>query len=207
MKSKKEKAAFIQKILEEKFPHPEIPLHHTSHFTLLCAVLLSAQCTDKKVNEVTPHLFAIADTPEKMAALPLDTLQQLIRPLGLAPTKALALKKLSEKLLKDFNGSVPANLHDLESLPGVGHKTASVVMIQAFNIPAFPVDTHIHRCAKRWGLTKGKNVVETEKDLMRLFPKESWAKLHLQIIFFARQYCSAKKHNALSCPICSALPN
>ena len=205
MKTKKEKALFIHKLLDELYPDPAIPLFHLDPFTLLCAVVLSAQCTDKKVNEVTPKLFLLAPTPKKMAELSVETIQSIIQPLGLAPTKAKALKNLSVKLMEEFDGKVPSSLEALETLPGVGHKTASCVMIQAFKQPAFPVDTHIHRCAKRWGLSKGTTVEQTEKDLKRLFPKESWAKLHLQIIYFAREHCPAKKHPASSCPICSAL--
>lgn len=205
MKTKKEKALYIHKLLDELYPDPAIPLFHLDPFTLLCAVVLSAQCTDKKVNEVTPKLFLLAPTPTQMAELSVETIQSIIQPLGLAPTKAKALKNLSVKIIEEFKGNVPSSLEALETLPGVGHKTASVVMIQAFKQPAFPVDTHIHRCAKRWGLSKGLTVEQTEKDLKRLFPKDSWAKLHLQIIYFAREYCPAKKHLVSACPICSAL--
>jgi endonuclease-3 len=203
--TKKDKAQLIAKILNQLYPDPAIPLIHFDAFTLLCAVVLSAQCTDKKVNEVTPKLFLLAPSPTEMASLPYETIQSLIQPLGLAPTKAKALKNLSKKILEEFDGKVPNSLESLKTLPGVGHKTASVVMIQAFQTPAFPVDTHIHRCAKRWGLSDGSSVEKTEKDLKRIFPKNSWAKLHLQIIYFAREYCSAKKHNPSSCPICHAL--
>jgi endonuclease-3 len=205
MKTKKEKAQFIHKFLNELYPDPAIPLFHLDPFTLLCAVVLSAQCTDKKVNEVTPQLFLLAPTPSKMAELSVETIESIIKPLGLAPTKAKALKNLSIKILQEFEGKIPCCLEALETLPGVGHKTASCVMIQAFNEPAFPVDTHIHRCAKRWGLSKGHSVEQTEKDLKRLFPKNSWAKLHLQIIYFAREHCSAKKHHSKTCPLCSVL--
>lgn len=202
---KKARAAFIKKTLNHLFPHPQIPLHHKSAYTLLIAVLLSARCTDKKVNEITPILFAKASTPKDMAALSVSEIRSIIKPCGLSPTKAKAIKALSQKLLDEFHGKVPKSLEDLESLPGVGHKTASVVMTQAFHLPAFPVDTHIHRCAKRWGLTKGKNVKETERDLKELFPKSSWEKLHLQIIYFGRTYCPARGHVIEKCPICKSL--
>ncbi len=199
---KKERAEIVQKILDDFFPQPEIPLFHLDPFTLLVAVVLSAQCTDKKVNEVTPALFAAAPNPKKMADLSVEEIESFIKVLGLSKTKARALKGLSEKIVEQFSGEIPSNLDDLETLPGVGHKTASVVMIQAFNTPAFPVDTHIHRCAKRWGLSSGLSVKKTEEDLKRVFPKSSWSKLHLQIIYFAREYCSAKKHKTATCPIC-----
>lgn len=192
----------IRRILNKLFPNPPIPLKHSSHYTLLIAVLLSAQCTDKKVNEVTPKLFAKAKTPEQMAKLSVSEIQSIIRPCGLAPTKAKAIKRLSEILIEDYGGEIPRTIEDLEKLPGVGHKTASVIAIQALKIPAFPVDTHIHRCAKRWGLSSGKNVKQTEKDLKKLFPKPSWEKLHLQIIYYARKYCPAKGHKLEECPIC-----
>lgn len=195
----------ILEILETYFPHPEIPLHHEDPFTLLIAVLLSAQCQDKRVNLVTPSLFALANTPEKMARLPLTTIEEIIRPCGLFKTKAKAIKELSLIVVEKFQGKVPKTPCELESLPGVGHKTASVVLIQAFNIPAFPVDTHIHRCAKQWGLSNGKSVKQTEEDLKKLIPKELWAKVHLQIIYFARTYCPAKKHAPKQCPICSRI--
>lgn len=197
--------ATIRRILNKLFPNPPIPLKHTSHYTLLIAVLLSAQCTDKKVNEVTPKLFAKAETPDQMAQLSVAQIQSIIRPCGLAPTKAKAIKRLSEILLEDYSGKIPRTIEELETLPGVGHKTASVIAIHALKQPAFPVDTHIHRCAKRWGLSNGKNVKQTEKDLMKLFPKSSWEKLHLQIIYYARQYCPAKGHQTESCPICKSL--
>ncbi|MCB1084823.1 MAG: endonuclease III [Chlamydiia bacterium] len=199
------RAAIIRRILNRLFPDPPIPLKHQDHYTLLIAVLLSAQCTDKKVNEITPELFKKASTPKKMAKLTVKEIEAIIRPCGLAPTKAKAIKKLSQILVDDYRGKIPRTLEELEALPGVGHKTASVVMIHALNKPAFPVDTHIHRCAKRWGLSSGKNVKQTEKDLMALFPKQSWKKLHLQIIYYAREYCPAKNHNIPDCPICSAL--
>lgn len=195
----------IRRILNKLFPNPPIPLKHSSHYTLLIAVLLSAQCTDKKVNEVTPKLFAKAKTAQQMAKLSTSQIQSIIRPCGLAPTKAKAIKKLSEILVKDYGGEIPRTIEELEKLPGVGHKTASVLAIHALKIPAFPVDTHIHRCAKRWGLSSGKSVKQTEKDLMKLFPKSSWEKLHLQIIYYARKYCPAKGHKVEECPICSEL--
>ncbi len=199
------KVATIRRILNKLFPNPPIPLKHTSHYTLLIAVLLSAQCTDKKVNEITPKLFAKANTPEKMAQLSVAQIQSIIRPCGLATTKARAIKRLSEILVDKYNGKIPRTIEELEKLPGVGHKTASVIMIHAHKTAAFPVDTHIHRCAKRWGLSSGKNVKQTEKDLMEIFPKSSWAKLHLQIIYYARKYCPAKGHKVDECPICKNL--
>ncbi len=200
---KQERANFIAEVLNEYFPAPPIPLDHKDSFTLLIAVLLSAQCTDARVNIVTPGLFALADTPEKMALLDVEEIREKIQSCGLSPTKARNIKALSQQLLDFHRGETPATFEDLEALPGVGHKTASVVMSQAFHQPAFPVDTHIHRCAKRWKLSDGKNVEKTERDLKRLFPKESWNKLHLQIIYFARQFCPAKKHDPDTCPICS----
>ncbi|MCP5504145.1 MAG: endonuclease III [Chlamydiales bacterium] len=197
--------AKIRRILNKLFPNPPIPLKHSSHYTLLIAVLLSAQCTDKKVNEVTPKLFAKAKTAEKMAKLSIAQIQSIIRPCGLAPTKAKSIKKLSEILVKEYGGKIPRTIEELEKLPGVGHKTASVLAIHALKIPAFPVDTHIHRCAKRWGLSSGKSVKQTEIDLMKLFPKSSWEKLHLQIIYYARKYCPAKGHKVEDCPICKAI--
>lgn len=195
----------IQEILDEYFPSPPIPLAHTDPYTLLIAVLLSAQCTDVRVNQVTPRLFARASTPQAMILLSVQEILEIIRPCGLGPSKARAIWQLSQDLIEKHEGKVPASFEALEELPGVGHKTASVVMSQAFKEPAFPVDTHIHRCAKRWGLSSGKSVKETEKDLKRLFPKSSWNKLHLQIIYFARTYCPARGHDALGCPICSCL--
>ncbi len=199
------KASTIRRILNRLFPNPPIPLKHKDHYTLLIAVLLSAQCTDKKVNEITPKLFAKASTPAAMAELTVSQIESIIRPCGLAPTKARAIKKLSQILVDDYKGKIPRTLEELEKLPGVGHKTASVVTIHALKKPAFPVDTHIHRCAKRWGLSSGKNVKQTEKDLMKIFPKTSWKKLHLQIIYYARKYCPAKGHKVEECPICAAL--
>ena len=203
--NKKQRAAFVQKTLNHYFPKTPIPLKHTSAYTLLIAVLLSARCTDKRVNEVTPKLFAKASTPKEMAALPVHTIQAIIKPCGLSPTKAKNIQKLSEILVEEYGSRVPKELEELEQLPGVGHKTASVVVAQAFKTPAFPVDTHIHRCAKRWGLSSGKNVKQTEKDLKALFPKASWRKLHLQIIYFGREYCTARSHKVSECPICSDL--
>ena len=198
-----EKSKRIVQILEELYEEVPIPLDHTDAYTLLVAVALSAQTTDKKVNEVTPALFARANTPEKMAALEVETIRELIREIGLAPTKAKNLKKMAELLVSRHNGKVPESFEELEDLPGVGHKTASVVMAQAFGHPAFPVDTHIHRLAARWGLSSGKNVVQTEKDLKAIFPRELWNKLHLQIIFFGREFCPARNHDLSTCPICS----
>ncbi len=204
---KKEKAAQILEILNTLYPEPPIPLNHRDNYTFLIAVLLSAQCTDARVNQITPKLFKKADTPQKMVELQVADIEEIIRPCGLAPKKAKAIWGLSKILLDRFNGQVPSTFEDLESLPGVGHKTASVLMAQAFGIAAFPVDTHIHRCAKRWGLSKGKNVVETERDLKKLFPEKSWTKLHLQIIYFAREYCQARAHNPEDCPICRLFTN
>ena len=201
--TRKEKAARILAQLDELYPTQPIPLAHSNPFTLLVAVLLSAQTTDKKVNEVTPALFAAADNPAAMAALPVDAILGHIRQVGLAPTKARNIKALSELLLSRHGGVVPADFEALEALPGVGHKTASVVMSQAFGVPAFPVDTHIHRLAQRWGLTSGRNVQTTEADLKRLFPRERWNRLHLQIIFFGRAFCPARGHDAARCPICA----
>lgn len=203
--NRKEKAAIIGEILDRLYPHPPIPLLHESPYTLLIAVLLSAQCTDARVNIVTPALFALADTPEKMAKVPVEKIQSLIKTCGLAPTKAKAIRALSQILCDKHKGQVPKSFEELEALPGVGHKTASVVMAQAFEIPAFPVDTHIHRCAQRWGLSSGKNVDKTEVDLKKLFPKSTWIRRHLQIIYFAREFCPAKKHSVEECPICSKL--
>lgn len=201
--TKAEKAVQIMRILDELYPNPPVPLNHSSHYTLLVAVLLSAQCTDVRVNQVTPVLFAKADTPQKMVTLSVDEIRDIIRPCGLSPRKSKAILELSHILLEKHNGQVPNTFEDLEALPGVGHKTASVVMIQAFDLPAFPVDTHIHRLGYRWGLSTGKNVEQTERDLKRLFPKEKWNKLHLQIIYFGREYCPARGHDPEVCPICS----
>lgn len=202
---KKQRAQVILSILNTLFSNPAIPLKHTDPYTLLIAVLLSAQCTDERVNQVTPILFAKAATPQQMIELSISDIQQIIRPCGLSNVKAKAIWNLSEILIQKHKGIVPKSFRYLEELPGVGHKTASVVMSQAFQQPAFPVDTHIHRCAKRWGLSNGKNVEETEKDLKRLFPKTEWNKLHLQIIYFARAYCQARGHVVEKCPICSKI--
>ncbi len=202
-KALREKAAQIQRILDELYPEVPIPLHHDDPYTLLVAVVLSAQCTDERVNQVTPHLFARARTPEEMIRLSVDEIRQIIKPCGLSPTKSKALWELSRRIVEEHGGQVPHTFEALEALPGVGHKTASVVMSQAFGVPAFPVDTHIHRLAARWGLSSGKSVEQTERDLKALFPKESWNKLHLQIIYFGREYCPARGHNAKECPICS----
>ncbi|MCB1119644.1 MAG: endonuclease III [Chlamydiia bacterium] len=196
----------IAKILDHYFPDPPIPLQHSCPYTLLIAVLLSAQCTDARVNQVTPHLFARANTPEKMIQLTIDEIREIIHSCGLSPQKSKAIWHLSKILVEEHGSQVPESFEALEALPGVGHKTASVVMAQAFCHPAFPVDTHIHRCAKRWGLSEGKNVAQVEKDLKRLFPKKEWIKLHLQIIYFARTFCPARNHNLEACPICSNLP-
>ncbi|MCL4130371.1 UNVERIFIED_CONTAM: hypothetical protein GTU68_047119 [Idotea baltica] len=200
--NKKEKVIEIQCILDELYPTTPIPLDHYSNYTLLIAVLLSAQCTDKKVNQITPLLFDRADTPQDMIKLEIDEIREIIKPCGLSPAKSKNIYNLSHRLIDHYDGIVPDTFEDLESLPGVGHKTASVVMSQAFNVPAFPVDTHIHRLAYRWNLTNGKNVTQTEKDLKRLFPEDTWNKLHLQIIFFGREYCPARGHEPATCPIC-----
>jgi len=200
---RKEKAERIQKMLEELYPETPVPLDHDSPYQLLVAVLMSAQTTDLKVNQVTPELFRQGPTPDKMAQLEVATIQSLIREVGLAPTKAKNIRRLSELLIERHQGNIPNTFDELEALPGVGHKTAGVVLAQAFNIPAFPVDTHIHRLAARWGLSNGKNVDQTEKDLKAVFPKDAWNDLHLQIIFFGREYCPARFHDLSQCPICS----
>ena len=207
MLTKAEKAVFIQEELERLYPKTPIPLDHTDGFTLLIAVLLSAQCTDERVNKITPLLFKKANSPEKMVKLSVNEIEDIIRPCGLAPRKAKAIYDLSLILIEKYKGEIPKSFEALEELPGVGHKTASVVMAQHFNVPAFPVDTHIHRLAQRWRLTSGKNVETTEKDLKKLFPEEKWNKLHLQIIFYGREYCSARGCDGLTCPICSAVNN
>jgi endonuclease-3 len=199
---KRERVALIQEKLDALYPEQPVPLDHSDPYTLLIAVLLSAQCTDERVNQVTPALFALADNPAAMAPQSVDTIRAIIRPCGLSPQKSKAIKRLSEILLEEHGGEVPADMEALERLPGVGHKTASVVMSQAFGVPAFPVDTHIHRLAQRWGLTNGKNVVQTEKDLKRLFPRENWNALHLQIIYYGREYCSARGCDGTVCEIC-----
>lgn len=192
-------------VLNGLYPKPAIPLKHQDPYTLLIAVLLSAQCTDARVNTITPKLFAQAETPQKMVKLSIETIEAIIRPCGLAPRKSKAIWELSKIIIEKHAGEVPHTFEELEALPGVGHKTASVVMSQAFHQAAFPVDTHIHRCAKRWGLSKAKNVKQTEADLKKLFPKSSWNRLHLQIIYFAREYCPARTHDPATCPICSLI--
>mgnify|MGYP001273660023 FL=1 len=201
---KTERAKIAQKILNKIYPKTPIPLNHKNTYELLIAVLLSAQCTDERVNKVTPKLFQLANTPEKMAKISEKKIYSIIKPCGLGPKKSKAIKNLSVLLVKKYNGEVPANLLALEELPGVGHKTASVVMSQGYGYPAFPVDTHIHRLAQRWGLTSGKNVKKTEDDLKSLYHKKYWNKLHLQIIFYGREYCQARSCFGLSCKICKA---
>ena len=200
---KAERVAFILRRLQELYPETPVPLDHKDPFTLLVAVLLSAQCTDERVNTVTPALFAMADNPLEMAGKEVEQIKQIIRPCGLSPKKSKAIQRLSVILMDEHAGIVPQDMDALERLPGVGHKTASVVMSQAFGVPAFPVDTHIHRLAQRWGLTNGKNVVQTEKDLKRVFPEESWNKLHLQIIFYGREFCTARGCDGRVCEICT----
>ncbi|UTW46071.1 endonuclease III [bacterium SCSIO 12696] len=205
---KQQRVDYILEELDRLYPEQPVPLDHTDPYTLLVAVLLSAQCTDERVNQVTPTLFARADNPTDMAKVPVDDIYQIIRPCGLAPQKSKAIAKLSQILLDKYDGEVPQDMDALESLPGVGHKTASVVMSQAFGVPAFPVDTHIHRLAQRWGLTNGKSVTQTEKDLKRLFPRERWNALHLQIIFYGREYCTARGCDGTVCPMCrTCYPN
>ena len=201
--TRQEKADAIRPILDREFPEVDVPLDHRDPYTLLVAVLLSAQCTDARVNQVTPILFDLADNPFDMSTLPVDDIQAIIRPCGLSQNKAKNISKLSSILVEDFKGEVPASLKALEQLPGVGHKTASVVVNQAFGIPSFPVDTHIHRLAYRWGLSNGKNVVKTEADLKKVFPKETWGKVHIQIILFGRKFCPARGHKWEECPVCS----
>ncbi len=201
--SKKNKVIGIINILEDIYPEVLIPLIHNDPYTLLIAVLLSAQCTDVRVNKISPILFSRADNPFDMIKMSVEEIEQIIRPCGLAPRKSKAISSLSQILINKYDGNVPSNLDDLEALPGVGHKTASVVVSQAFGKAAFPVDTHIHRLAYRWGLSNGKNVEQTEKDLKRLTPQSLWNKLHLQIIYFGREYCPARGHDFLKCPICS----
>ncbi len=199
-----ERVDLIDCKLNELYPSPPIPLEHKDPFTLLVAVLLSAQCTDARVNKVTPELFSLADNPFDMSRQSVEAINQIVRPCGLAPRKAQAIKGLSEILLSKHEGEVPSTFDELEELPGVGHKTASVVMTQAFGHPAFPVDTHIHRLAQRWKLTNGKSVTQTEKDLKRRFPKERWNKVHLQIIYYGREHCQAHACHGLECMICKA---
>jgi len=203
--NKKERAKFVQKKLDEYFPRPRVPLDHTDAYTLLIAVLLSAQCTDARVNAVTPILFHKARTPAGMIKLTIPEIEKIIHTCGLSKAKSKAIWHLSKILVEKYEGKVPRTFEELEELPGIGHKSASVVMAHAFNKPAIPVDTHIHRCAKRWGLSSGKDVKQTEKDLKALWPEKAWGKLHLQIIHFARTYCRAVKHDVDECPICSGL--
>ncbi|MBL4625600.1 MAG: endonuclease III [Flavobacteriales bacterium] len=201
--TKKEKVSFVVTKLEELFPSTPIPLDHKDPYTLLIAVLLSAQCTDVRVNKITPTLFNLANNPYDMIKLSIEEIKEIIRPCGLSPMESKGIFGLSHILIDKHNGQVPPNFKDLEALPAVGHKTASVVMSQAFGFPAFPVDTHVHRLMHRWSLTNGKNVVQTEKDAKRLFDESIWNKLHLQIIFFGREHCPARGHVAETCPICS----
>ena len=205
---KHDRAAFILDKLNKIYPDPIIPLQHSNIFELLIAVLLSAQCTDERVNKVTPQLFSMANTPLKMRKVELESIYNIIRPCGLAPQKSRAIQELSNILVDNFDGKVPESFHELEKLPGVGHKTASVIMAQGFGQPAFPVDTHIHRLAQRWGLTNGRSVKQTETDLKNVFPKDSWNKLHLQIIYYGREFCTARSCYGLVCVICkNCYPN
>lgn len=203
--TRKEKAAFVAEKLAELYPRTSIPLDHEDPYTLLVAVVLSAQCTDKKVNEITPLLFAKARTPQQMMKLRVEEIQDIIRPCGLSPMKSKGIHGLSRIIVEEHKGKVPQSFEALEALPGVGHKTASVVMAQAFGVPAFPVDTHIHRLAYRWTLSTGKSVEQTEADLKKLFPEDTWNALHLRIIYFGREYCPAKGHEPLQCPICNMI--
>lgn len=200
--TKEEKVRDIQKTLDKYYPKPEVPLHHKDAYTLLISVLLSAQCTDERVNKTTPHLFKLADNPYDMMKLSVEEIREVIKPCGLSPMKSKGIAGLSKILVEKYDGQVPNTFEALEELPAVGHKTASVVMTQWFNKPAFPVDTHIHRLAYRWGLTNGKSVEQTEKDLKRLIPESQWNKAHLQIIYFGREYCPARGHVWQECPIC-----
>jgi endonuclease-3 len=200
---KQERVAFIDKRLQELYPNPPVPLDHSDPYTLLVAVLLSAQCTDERVNLVTPALFALADNPYDMAKESVETIREIIKPCGLSPQKSKAIRGLSEILINEHGGEVPQDFESLERLPGVGHKTASVVMAQSFGVPSFPVDTHIHRLAQRWGLSRGRNVNETERDLKRVFKKSRWNDLHLQIIFYGREFCSARGCDGRVCEICT----
>jgi endonuclease-3 len=205
---KSQRAELILNRLNQLYPNPPIPLDHHDAFTLLIAVLLSAQCTDERVNKVTPALFQLADTPPTMATVPVKKILEIIRPCGLSPRKSKAISELSKILVRQYDSSVPQDFEALESLPGVGHKTASVVMAQAFGVPAFPVDTHIHRLAQRWGLTSGKNVKQTEADLKKLFPRDAWNSLHLQIIYYGREHCTARGCDGTKCQICrDCFPN
>jgi endonuclease-3 len=203
--TKVQRAAHVSQRLNELYPETPIPLDHKDAYTLLVAVLLSAQCTDVRVNQITPALFALADNPRDMMRAPVEEIQRIIRPCGLSPRKAVAISELSRILVEQHGGEVPADFDALEALPGVGHKTASVVMAQAFGVPAFPVDTHIHRLATRWKLTSGKNVVETERDLKKLFPRDCWNRLHLQIIFYGREHCRARGCDGKRCLLCQEL--
>jgi endonuclease-3 len=203
--TKSERAGIAGRMLEDYFPEVSVPLDHRDPYTLLIAVLLSAQCTDARVNQITPLLFARADNPAAMARVPVKEIEDIIRPCGLSPAKSKAISGLSSILIEKHDGEVPCSFEDLEALPGVGHKTASVVMAQAFGVPAFPVDTHIHRLAKRWKLSSGRNVVQTERDLKKLFPRERWNKLHIQIILYGRAYCTARGCDGTICPICRAV--
>ncbi len=201
---KEDRVAFIDRRLQELYPNPPVPLDHTDPYTLLVAVLLSAQCTDERVNQVTPSLFELADNPFDMAKESVETIRAIIKPCGLSPQKSKAIRRLSEILIEEHGGEVPQDFESLERLPGVGHKTASVVMAQSFGVPSFPVDTHIHRLAQRWGLTRGRNVNQTERDLKRVFKKSRWNDLHLQIIFYGREFCTARGCDGRVCEICSA---
>ena len=200
---KEDRVAFIDQRLQELYPNPPVPLDHTDPYTLLVAVLLSAQCTDERVNQVTPALFALADNPFDMAKESVETIRAIIKPCGLSPQKSKAIRRLSEILIEDHAGEVPQDFESLEKLPGVGHKTASVVMAQSFGVPSFPVDTHIHRLAQRWGLTRRRNVNETERDLKRVFKRSRWNDLHLQIIFYGREFCTARGCDGRVCEICT----
>ncbi len=205
---KQERASFIKRRLEELYPETPVPLNNTNNFELLVAVLLSAQCTDERVNKVTPELFSLANTASKMCGVPQEVIYRIIRPCGLAPQKSRSISGLSQILVDEYNGTVPSDINALERLPGVGHKTASVVISQGFGVPAFPVDTHIHRLAQRWGLTKGANVVMTERDLKKIFSQDSWNKLHLQMIFYGREFCTARGCDGRNCEICvTCYPN
>lgn len=206
--TKRQRAAYVDEELERRYPDPPIPLDHFDAYSLLVAVLLSAQCTDERVNKVTPDLWKLADNPAEMRRVPVEAIREVIRPCGLSPRKSQAIRDLSEILMEKHAGEVPEGFEELEALPGVGHKTASVVMSQAFGHPSFPVDTHIHRLAQRWGLTNGKNVVQTEADCKRLFPRERWNHLHLQIIYYGREHCTARGCDGTVCPMCRTLyPN
>lgn len=200
--TRQQRADEIGRILDDMYPEWPVPLDHKDSYTLLIAVLLSAQCTDKRVNQITPELFALADNAKDMAMQDREVVQNIIRPCGLSPQKSKAIVELSKILVDQYDGQVPQDMELLEKLPGVGHKTASVVMVQAFGVPAFPVDTHIHRLAYRWMLSTGKSIAQTEKDLKKVFPKETWERRHLQIIFFGREYCKARGHRRQDCPIC-----